>query len=118
MSVRFLSPSRAPFHKFLQLGANNGSPASLEVLSRICRSLRERLDSGVRQLQMRLVAFREQLNRHQRIARVPFIPPGVSDLLLRNHLGDFTKMVISHAFVLDDEFKFKTDRGSEFLQVE
>src|SRR6266403_5962892 len=111
MSVRFLSPSRAPFHKFLQLGANNGSPASLEVLSRICRSLRERLDSGVCQLQLCLVAFRRQLNRHQRIAWLAFVTPSVSDFLLRNDVGDAAKMMITIAFMFDHEFEFETDFG-------
>src|SRR6266404_7288238 len=47
-----------------------------------------------------------------------FVPPGISDLLLRRDLGNLAKMVILHAFVLDDELKLETHLGLEFLQVE
>ena len=72
----------------------------------------------MRQLQSCLVVVREQFKRDQRIARLSFVPPSVGDFLVRNHFGDFAKMVILHAFVLDDEFKFKPDLGFEFLQIE
>src|SRR5438552_7733225 len=46
------------------------------------------------------------------------IPPGIGEFLLRNHLSDLTKMVIFHAFMLDGEFKFKTNLWLKFLEVE
>ncbi len=42
----------------------------------------------------------------------------VQPFLLRNHLSDLTKMVIFHAFMLDGEFKFKTNLWLKFLEVE
>ena len=37
---------------------------------------------------------------------------------MRNYFGDFAKVMVVDAFVLDAELKFKSRLGSEFLQVE
>src|SRR6266496_5637546 len=103
-----LFPFCFSFKKLLQLGADERSPSFHKILARERRSLRKSLRTCMRQFQPRFVAVSEQFKRDQRIALVSFIPPGVSNFLLRNHLGHPAKMVIRHAFMLDDEFKLRT----------
>jgi hypothetical protein len=103
--------------ELLQFGCDR-SPAGFEILPRIRRRFWKRFNSGVRQLQSRLIALGKQFKSYQRIARLAFVSPGISDLLLRNHFSDLAKVVISIAFMLDHEFKFKSDFRLKFLSVE
>src|SRR4029453_8041267 len=103
-------------NELLQLRPDDRSPASLEVLPRIRGRLRKRFDSRVSELQSRLVALGEQFKRDERISRFAFVSPGISDLLLWNHLGDFAKVMITFAFVFDPKFESKPDVRFDFLR--
>ena len=92
-------------------------PPSKFLRARTEGSFRKCLQTLVRQFQFRFAACGKQFERDQRIAVVSVISPGVGQFLLRNRLGDFAAMVISAAFVFDDELKFKTRLRFEFLQV-
>src|SRR5205823_5034404 len=103
------------FNELLEFGANDCGPAGFEILPRIRRRFRESFDSRVRQLHSCVVVLVEQFKRYQRIAWLSFVTPGIGDFLLRNYLSDPAKMMVSHAFVLHNEFKLKSDFRFEFL---
>src|SRR6476469_9339401 len=106
------------FNELFQLRSDNCSPASFEILPRIRGSFRKCFNSRMRELQSRLITLGEYFKRDERISRLAFVSPGVSDFLLRNHFGDFAKVVISVPFVLNHEIKFEADLRLEFLQGE
>jgi len=60
----------------------------------------------------------EQLEGHQRVARVAFVPPRVREPLVGNRFGDLAAVAIPEAFVFDVELKLEADFRSEFTEVE
>src|SRR2546423_157869 len=104
--------ARVPaFDEILERSAYDFGPARREI--RLCerRQLRESLEAFVRQPESRLLAFGEQLEGHEGVARVALVPPRVGEPLVGNRLGDLAAVTILEPFVFDVELEFKADYG-------
>src|SRR5206468_9457475 len=105
-------------NEILQRGADDLGPALPEILPRERGELREGLQARVRQPQPRLRPLGEQLESHERVARVAFVPPRIREALVRNRFGDLAAVGIPETFVFDVELKLEADYRREFTEVE
>src|SRR5437660_2707272 len=93
--------------EILQRSADDLGPALLEILPCERGELREGLQARVRQPHPRLRPLGEQLESHERVPRVAFVPPRIREALVRNRFGDLAAVGILEAFVFDVELKIE-----------
>src|SRR5438876_3912269 len=106
------------FDEILQRSAYDFGPALLEILPCERGELREGLQALVRQPELRPAPLGEQLEGHERVACVAFVPPRVREPLVRNRLLDPAAVQVLDPFVSAVELEFEADLRCEFVDVE